>query len=214
MKLKARLGRLLGSAAHGCTSHRAVRSSSSARLRLPSLAAGAICALLVAAPAPAVAKGKREKYAGPIDLPELEPGVVPHATIEFTLRSKAKRGSKRFVPRLVDPLKERNMYLTCNPPFPSKSTPGDHVYPTTGNSDNNFVMVFEGNIRVKKRSFSSSYTDNYSDGSSESFAVTGTVSRHGPATGTIRLVDHFPAENDHPAIDCDSGPLNWTATKR
>jgi hypothetical protein len=184
--------------------------------------AAALFAVLVAASAPAGATVKRVKYSGPVDLPELEPGLVPHARIEFTLRSESKRGSSTLVPTLIPRLIERNIYQTCNPPRTSSSGVGAHEYPSDGDSDNSFFVEYPGRpIRVKYRRFSATDLDTLASGESHSFKVTGTIPRRGRATGTIRLFDHFPAGvesfppfRQRPAHDCDSGTLNWTATKR
>jgi hypothetical protein len=177
------------------------------------LAVGALIVALVGTavgPGLAVAAGEREKYSGPVDLPEREPGVVPHASIEFTIHSGSRRGSHKLVPKLADPLKERNVYYTCDPPYETSSGVHPYVYPTEGNSDVNYVLTYEGReIRVKNRSFSARYTDTYSDGGSRSWSVTGRIPRSGPATGTIRITEQFASGHD-----CDTGLLTWTASKK
>jgi hypothetical protein len=179
----------------------------------------AICVVLAAASAPAGATVKRQKYSGPVDLPELEPGTIPHASIEFTLRLESKPGSHTFVPTLIPRLVERNIYQTANPPRDSSST---HVYPSDGDSESSFFVEYPGRpIRVKYRRFSATDIDTLASGESHLFRVTGRIPLHGPATGTIRLFDHFPAGvepfppfRQRPAHDNDSGTLRWTATKR
>jgi len=67
---------------------------------------------------------------------------------------------------------------------------------------------------VKHRRFSAGYIDTYSDGGSESFSVNGSIPRHGLATGAINLFTHVPASGKRPESNCDSGLLNWSASKK
>jgi hypothetical protein len=165
--------------------------------------------MLAAEAGPGTAAGKREMYSGLVDLPELEPGVVPHASIEFTVRSKSRRGSHRLL-KLVDPLKERNIYYTCNPPYQTSSGTDPYGYPTEGNSYTNYVLSYQGReIRLNHRRFSAGYTDTYSDGGSRSWSVSGRIPRNGPATGTIRIREQFSSGHD-----CDTGLLTWSASKK
>jgi hypothetical protein len=169
----------------------------------------AIALMLAAGPGPAGAAGKREMYSGLVDLPELEPGVVPQASIEFTVHSKSRRGSHRLL-KLVDPLKERNIYYTCNPPYETGSGTDPYGYPTEGNSYTNYVLSYQGReIRLNHRRFSAGYTDTYSDGGSRSWSVSGRIPRSGQATGTIRIREQFSSGHD-----CDTGLLTWSASKK
>ena len=186
------------------------RPTALSRLRFTAAVLTAVALMLAVGPGSAAAAGKREKYSGSIDLPELEPGVVPHASIEFTVHLKPRHGGGKLLPKLVDPLKERNLYYTCNPPYQTSSGTDPYGYPTEGNSYTNYVLSYEGrDIRVKHRRFSAGYTDTYSDGGSRSWSVTGRIPRSGPATGTIRISEQFSSGHD-----CDTGILYWTANKK
>lgn len=169
----------------------------------------AVALLLAVGPGSAAAAGKREKYSGLVDLPELEPGVVPHASIEFTVHLKPRHGGGKLLPQLVSPLKERNLYYTCNPPYQTSSGTHPYGYPTEGNSDNNYVLTYEDDIRARHRRFSGGYTDTYSDGGSRSWSVKGTIPSSGPATGTIRISEQFASGHD-----CDTSVLSWSASKK
>ena len=103
----------------------------------------AICAIVAIAP-PLAQAGKRVKYAGPVDLPALEPGLVAAPSIEFSVRFT--KDGKKLKPKTVFPLKERNIYETC-PTDRTSISPTDR--PTTTSSSG-----FGFELGVKKGKFS------------------------------------------------------------
>jgi len=141
-----------------------------------------------------------------VDLPELEPGVVPPASIEFKLKEEKNR-KKKFVPNSIPKLKLHNVYFRCSD--------GDTYYPTDISSETTTLVVFPAEIEVKRRKFSRLVTEQESD--TFEYAITGKVPRSGPATGTFRISTHIPADPDpkfpRPALDCDTGDVSRTADK-
>lgn len=154
----------------------------------------AICALVVMVVAAPPVEAKREKFAGPVNLAPINPGVTPPASIEFTVRFE--KDGKKLKPKSVFPLTERNIYMTCSD--------GSYVYSTDGASDTEFHVGFSFELFVKKGKFSEN------DPSSE-IEVSGKIERNGTASGTIRMAGRVTPPG-YPSLDCDTGVLTWTAT--
>jgi hypothetical protein len=166
------------------------------------LVTAAALAAAVSLATPQFAAARSNSYTGPISQPSLPPsaGGIAHLdppTIEF------KVITSRFGTS-VWKLRERNVYFHC--------TDGDTRYPADGGS---LIpkLTFEDSLRVKNGKFSAVNND----GLDRIFRAKGTLPAKGKASGTIRISEHVPAYSDpvygHPAFDCDTGVLNWTARK-
>ncbi len=159
----------------------------------------AVAAALLAMPQLAMAK--RSTYSGPISQAPLAPGAggiknISPPTIEFKVIDTGKQQ--------VWKLRETSVYFHCSD--------GEVRYPADGGS---LIpkLTFEDSIRVKKGKFSAVNDD----GLGRKFTATGQLPAKGQAKGTIRITEHVDAYSDpvegHPAYDCDTGTLNWKATR-
>ncbi len=152
---------------------------------------------------PQLAAAGTTHYKGRISQPVLAPsaggiaGLAP-TSIEFKLVDSG------FGP-MIWQLRETSVYFHC--------TDGSVHYPADSRSSYP-RLTFEDSMRVKKGKFSAVNDD----GLGRIFTAKGTIPNRGPAKGTIRITEHVralsdPIEGDHPAFDCDTGALRWTANR-
>jgi hypothetical protein len=156
---------------------------------------------------PGQAPAKVATYGGPISQPPASSDFAP-AAVQFKVHVKKTRRGPRTT---IFPFKTRNVWYAC-----SDGTSG---YPGARSELTSEVDYEGGDIRIRKNNrFSASFIDK-EEGEGIGVAVSGRVPKTGPASGTVRIFAHWNATfdlNGDPKggpKDCDSGVLNWTASR-
>ena len=167
--------------------------------------ATALCVALVAA-APASA-GKLTEYGAELPTP-----LDTASFINFKVKEKKNKRTKRFRPVAIKKLDVTYMYLYCSDQSPTRVS-------FTWGLLKAAVPSLQDEIPVSGRRFSLSVTGGEpTDGFTLTFR--GRVPRNGPPTGTIRYTSTGPKLVPNPAdpggpyiegqVSCDSGSLSWT----
>jgi hypothetical protein len=172
--------------------------------RAPIAATAACVALLLPAGAGA---GTSTSYEGPAA------GSAPEGlpSVKFVLKTKKKNGKQ--VPKLVFRFQSRGIPVFC----PS----GQHYFHDSSNSAGLPPGYFDYpivEIPISKKGQFSQYTPfSQGDPSNEGYWVTGSVPKHGPATGTVRIAETLsstgPAAGAGYSGYCDSGEVAWSADR-
>jgi len=157
------------------------------------IAALACLIALLALGAQALAKGRDFQYHGEIAQPPFA-AFSNQPTLDLYVHSQKKRSGKLVIK--IPQVLIYNAWFDC-------SNVG-HVSAgnSTGGSSSRLDLV---GIKVKHRSFSR--TENV-EGTITKF--TGSIPRHGAATGTVRFSGDLGPEIGH----CESGTLNWSAQRK
>jgi hypothetical protein len=161
-------------------------------------AAAAICGLLAFAPA---ASAKNVSYSGPVDQPQAAT-YVEAPRIEFGVRF-AKNDRGKLVAKFLTKLTAWNLWYQCSNIPPGSGNTSGIVYPGAIN-DTQSKVILGLPPRVKHGRFSATDPD-------EGIEVSGTIPKHGPASGTVRIFATSEPGDEPDLGTCDSGPLNWTA---
>jgi hypothetical protein len=161
-------------------------------------AAAAICGLLAFAPA---APAKNVSYSGPVDQPQAATYVEP-PRIEFGVRF-AKNDRGKLVAKFLTKLTAWNLWYQCSNIPPGSGNTSGIVYPGAIN-DTQSKVILGLPPRVKHGRFSATDPD-------EGIEVSGTIPKHGPASGTVRIFATSEPGDEPDLGTCDSGLLNWTA---
>jgi len=169
------------------------------------IAAVAVCTLLAT---PAAAPAKNVQYSGPIDQQSNPYHDDPR--IEFTVHF-AKNDKGKLVPKSVPKLTAWNIWYHCTIIPPGSGNTSGNWYPGA-TSETSSQVVFGGGLGVKKHGhvygFGPSSYEDYGEG----MEVSGVIPKSGSASGTVRIFYTSQPGDEVDVGNCDSGPLNWTAS--
>jgi hypothetical protein len=172
------------------------------RIGSTAVAATAICAAILAAPAAA----KLDEYAATLKLPSGK----NNGYIEFKVKSKKNKQTKKLRPVVIKKLgvftvSECSDGVGQEVEFYPSLNPFQELIPVSGRR---FSLV----DTIKGVTSGEPYT--------ETINFSGRIPRHGPPTGTLRHTGTYPKLVPDPAnpdgpfisaqVSCDTGPMKWT----